>query len=353
MEHTNEEQKVEATPEGELESAAGKLSRDAALEVAAEALKQKDEVVASGSKSVDAAPQQEAPVALEPPNWMTKEEKEDFRLLSRIGQEAQLRLHKSREAHRIELDRKAAELAKEKEDSKWVRDIKERLTTFYQSRDGKAPSEQDIVAALEFSNQFGKDAKKAALAILQESGVELPADLAAAAEKKREDSKPPVQNIEEVVSSKVDEKLSLIRKEQFIRESWGRFVETKNAAGQPKYPGLVQGDEESITRLASQVGSLVNEQTPLGQQFIQRTRERIPDASYERLLEEAYRFVGGQIADSDVPKSQDPQKHLIKSNRAASSIPGGGLNGITSGSSVKKLSREEALKRAAKELYGG
>lgn len=146
----NEENKaVVETPVVEGTETTEKLSRRDALEVAIIAHKEPEKdagerpVQESVGSDVERGSEKDGAVSqqLEPPAEYTAEEKEDFKRLSKVGQEAQLRLDKSRrrlfEEARAEKEQ-AREAKREHQDAKA---LAESITPYLKAIGVKEPSE--------------------------------------------------------------------------------------------------------------------------------------------------------------------------------------------------------------------
>lgn len=334
--HTDSSSEVATTTEAPVEEK--KLSRRDALEVAImahEAPEPEPEV--KEAAPVEEKKEEEVLPPLEPPAEWTKDEKEDFRQLTRKSQEAALRIHKGRVEKLEEIKRESAELS-------WAKELAKQTQLFYRARGEKEPSPQDMVRSLQIVNDLSSSQNAATIKqVLQAKGLPVPKSLDDVEEDTGKD-----EALAPVLSkvSALEEKLAAQEREReavVLQQLWSSFEGAKNAAGSPRYPDL--NETEAGLRLASSIGSLVQGRTELSQQFLAAVKARIPDATPERVLEEAYRFYGGRVDESTAPTKTDPQEHLKKSSLAAASVPGrGAANGFTP--PVKKLSRREWLAQA-------
>jgi hypothetical protein len=281
---------------------------------------------------------------LQPPAEFTADEKADFLTLSRKQQEAQIRLHKSRLSRLEEI--KAAS-----RDYEHVRRLAQQIEPYIKARGIKEPADVAIQKAVALWAETKADPKRSAAALLKANGLPVPRDL-----------------IESEIPDPTSEKLNPLQERLNALESrivqednakaasalnaiWSSFEQAKNAAGSARFPDVQPDKGESGLKLATEIGSLVSGKTPLSLQFINSVRARNPQASAETLITEAYRFLGGQVDDSEAPRTQSPQQHLYKSNRAAASVPGRGVS--SSSGAVKKFkSYREALEAAKAELEG-
>lgn len=296
----------------------------------------------SGS-AANAAAQETAgqkPIFDAPAEW-SKEEKEDFQASSPKAQAAALRLHKARQGKLEEIKREAAEL-------QWAKDYAKEVTTFAKVHGEKEPTQAQILKALKVTNEISK-AKNLpeVIEVLKAKNIPVPAELErAASEEKTSD---PVNNavlerLNRLESERAEEARAKVT--QTLNHVWSGFERETNAAGAPKYPDL--GNHESGLRLASSIGSLVGGETELSKQFIAMVQQRIPGATYPKLLEEAYRYCGGRVDDSQPPKTQSTQQHIARARRAASIVPGSAMRNGTS-NARRSLPLREAIQAAIEQ----
>lgn len=360
------EENNEVTPQELTEDTSEKLSLRDALEVAIKAAEDDtsrpsedrsgdprvaDQATAAPDAGRDNASVQAGeakPEPLQPPAEFTAEEKADFVQLSRTQQEAQLRLHRSRMSRLSEIKEAAAEL-------QWAKDLVKNLEPFAKARGAKGDIGADLQKALEFWRVANEDRKKAAAALLKSGNIPVPKELL---EQPSQD--PALSPLHEKINHlesriaeedrrKAAEQLDVVR--SALSQTYDAFSGAKNAAGTARFPDIQPDKGEAGIRMLSEIGSLLNVQTPVGQDFVQRVRARNPTANLETLMFEAYRYLGGRIDDSQAPKTQSPQNHLHKSNRAASSVPGRGTP--ASSTQVRRFKdTRDAYAAALAELNG-
>lgn len=282
--------------------------------------------------------------ALEPPSEWDKEDKELFYQASPAQQQASLKLHKKRQSMLEEIKR-------EKGDLEWVKDLTKYVEPYLKSVGEKMAPQEALILALKMRDEFEKGKpKEAAAAYLKAKGIEPPRELLEEndeAEKENAKIKPLQDELNSIKNRLAQEDMTKAR--AILTEAWESFEQEKNAAGGPKYPDIV-GNTESGLKLSSQIGSLVSGTTDLSKQFIANAKARIPDLTFDALLKEAYRFVGGRVDEAEAPRTQDTQKHLVKSNRAASSIPGRSSRTTVSGP-VKRYKTVREAAAAAIEYH--
>ena len=342
---SSENKEVAAAVETPVEESKPLSLRDA-LEVAIETHKSEPK-----EPTVEAKP--EAPKAEEapeikpydPPAEWSKEEKETWAKIPREAQEPILRLDKSRKA-RIDEIRQASN------EYKQIKELADSITPYMRSQGIKDPADVAMKKAVAMWHEFEHgDPKQAARAYLQAKGVD-PKELLVDSEEQNviDEKLSAVQNsLNELKQEKVKEEQAKIA--AVLNQTWGTFSGEEDAAGAPKYADIV-GDSESALRLSGSIGSLVGGQTELSKQFIANCQSRFPDLTPVKLLEEAYKYYGGRIDETPATKTQDPQEHLKKSNRAAASVPGRGSSGLTSPSVKKFKTTREAAAHALAVLNG-
>lgn len=314
------------------------LSRRDAIGVALE------ELGATKEEAPTPPPAVEAPPSLpkyEPPAEYTKEEREDFLQSSPKQQEAALRLHKSRHSTLENIKREKAEL-------QWVKDLVGHVDPYLKARGYKDDPKQAIIDALEMRREIEEKPIQSTAQILKLKGYQPPKELLDLDAKVEEDpEKISLQKRLQAVESKLaNEELSKMT--SVLTDSWNEFVGTKNAAGEPRFPDVLK--EDAGPELARNIGSLIDGVSPLSRQFIASVEKRVPNLTIPKLVEEAYRFLGGSINDSSAPRTQSTQRHLVQSTRAASSVPGRSSLSSSSGTAKKFKSFREAAKAAIEEI---
>lgn len=330
------------------------LSRRDALEVAIETHKEADAAPKKEEVEAGTAPVKESRKGdnanlspLRPPSEFTKEEAEDFNNSPRKAQEAALRLHKSRSSTLEEIKREKAEVKQYKE-------LAGLIDPYLKAVGVKKPTEVALKEALgmwqEFNVEDPRQVRLAAAAYLEARGISAPKELTEQGEEKNnslDENSPLHKRIKQLEDDKAKE--NEVREVSPLIESFNAFQQITNAAGAPKYPD-VDNSEDGL-RLASNIGSLVLGKTEFSKQFIARVKNRIPDLTYHQLIEEAYKWEGGQVDDSTATGTQTTQKHIAQSNRAAASKPGRGNPSVGSTAPVKKYStRREAAAAALAEI---
>lgn len=296
--------------------------------------------------------------AYEPPAQWTKEEKEDFKVLSPKQQEATLRLINSRksEIETIRLGRE--EVAREREELKWAKDLAAEVTPFLKAN-GRAEDgnvAQTIIKAVKAVRELDTgDPLVNAVSYLRAKGKDVPEELleaiAARAEGGEKYIAPQIQSLQndlKDVKSKLEHRERLESVAPLV-QAFDAFSAEKNALGGRRFPDLDESEKGS--KISTEMGSLLNGQTELSKQFLANAQNRIPNLTYSKLLEEAYKWCGGTVDDNakQSSKPEDLKKHIKQSNRAASSVPGRGNRASTLSGPVKKVPLREALRLSMEE----
>ena len=292
------------------------------------------------------ATESETKPRLQPPAEWDKESKEDFVNLSTRQQEATLRLYHGRITKLADIQRASAE-------HESLKTLSESMNPYLKAIGVKESTPVAIQKALAMWKEFEHgDPKQAAAAYLKAKGIEVPKELLDDGDQENSASLKisPLQERLNAVETRLAQE-DLNRSQAIAQQVWSGFESTKNAAGKQKYPDI--NESESGLALSRYIGSLVCGTTDFSKQFITLVQTRIPGCTPDRLLEEAYKIGGGRVDDSAIPtRSTDPQEHLKKSNRAASSVPGRGSPDSTSvnGVSKKFKDRREAAAHALAEI---
>lgn len=289
---------------------------------------------------------------LQPPAEYTAEEKSDFLQLSRRGQEAQLRLDRSRKTllDQARSEKEAAKAASA--ENEWSKELVQELTPYLKAMGEKMPTHKALIAALKMRNEFenAADPRAAAAGYLKAKGLQVPKELLTPTNNNGANTpNPEIAALRETLNGLINEKTqeNLSKTRETLSQVWSGFEQTKNAAGTSKYPDV--SDTPTGLILAREIGSLVDG-SELSKQFIAKVKARIPNCSYLVLLEEAYKFAGGKVDDSEAPRSQDTQKHVLKSKRVASSKPGSSSQHGSSVLTKKFGTYREAAAQALKDL---
>ena len=350
--------------EGKVEEASGLSLRDA-LEVAIEAQKPDE----SGAKETDkgssstlskdnggsVTQSEQVPVSkdadkslpkLEAPAEYTADERADFLQLSRKGQEAQLRLDKSRRSRVEEIKAASREFQEAKQ-------LAETLNPYVKAMGIKEPTEVALKKAIKMWDEFERgNPKHMAAAYLRAKGLAVPKDLLEELgdTPQFEEKLKPLQTELDAIK----QELAQARNQQagaLLQNVWSEFEQTKNAGGAAKYPDI--GNTESGLKLAANIGSLVRGDTELSRQFIANVQARVPNLTYPALLEEAYRYCGGRIGDPgpETTKTQNAKEHIARAQRASASVPGRGTATDNKIGSTKKFkSYREAAAAALAQI---
>lgn len=273
----------------------------------------------------------------QPPAEYSPEEKADFLNSSEKQQEAALRLHSSSRNTLSEIRREAADL-------QWAKDLAKEVEPYLKATGGKKKAHEALIDALKMRREFDEgNPTEAAANYLKAKGVPIPKELLEGKPKDTisDEKIIPLQNeIKEI-------KIRQAREDQakavtILSNVFTEFEGSKNAGGTPRHPDV--NDTPTGLRISAQMASLVgvNGPTPLSTQFIANVRERIPNCDVQTLLEEAYKYCGGKVDDSNAPKTPSAQKHIAQSSRAAASRPGGSHSQVSGPVKRYKSTREAA-----------
>lgn len=354
---TQEEKSTEGVDTVEIENVTNEpekgLSLREALEVAV-AVNSEEESKEEPKQETPAPQEQEKekeekPPELKAPAEFTNEEKEDFAASSRKQQEASLRLYKS-SRKRFEEIKQATQEYKE------IKSLADSTAPFLKVMGVKEKNEVAIQKALALWHgfEYAENPKFAAAQYLMAKGIDPPKEWLDGEKGNNflygnaaDDSKiKPLQEKLNLLENRLAQE-DKVKVESVLNQTWQSFEATKNASGTSRYPDL-QG--QAGIEKAARIGSLVSGLTDLSKQFIASARDRIPDLTYMKLLEEAYRFNGGRIDDTAATKTQSAQNHLLKAKRAASSVPGGASSVGVNGAKKKFLTYREAAAAALADL---
>lgn len=325
---------------------AAEEEREPVIEYKPKKNKHKNEQHATEKKEVQDTP-------LEPPAEYTAEEKADFLALSRKGQEAQLRLDRSRKAKLDDINRALNEQKELAKELGWSKELVKEVTPYLKTVGEKKNPHEALILALKMRNELENgDPYENAVNYLKAKGAEVPEALLNSKKKGDDNLRPLQDRLSQLESQLAEERnLRLRAQEQEANETlssaWVSFQQAKNAAGDARFPDV--NDTDAGIELARNIGSLVNGNTPLSKEFIANANRRIPGLTYQGLLAEAYKWSGGKVAEADQPpRSQTSQNQIVKARRAASSVPGGGAQEATT--PRKGLTLQEAALLAYREF---
>lgn len=340
----NESQESNVTEVQVVEEQPEKLSLRDALEVAIEVHAPTEEAPKVEPAVVPEA-KPEPVKEYDGPAEYNKEEREIWAKIPKELQEATWRVVKGQRAKFTELQERNAKV-------KHIEDLASQIEPYIKAQGFKDSPTVAIQKAIAMYNEFQNgDPKAAAREYLRAKGVDPKALL--------EEESRSVATAPEIIALQKEQneiRQRLMQEDQakigqVLNKAWSEFASVTNGAGAAKYADII-GDDEKAIRLASQIGSLVGGQTDLSRQFIANAQALDPELNHTKLLEKAYLYVGGQIHDATAPKTENPQEHLKRSNRAASSVPGRGSSGLAPNTVKKFKTTREAAAHALAELNG-
>jgi hypothetical protein len=292
-------------------------------------------------------------VRLQPPSEFNAEEKADFEQLTPKQQEAQLRLHRSRQGAFADVQRSRAEIQRDREEIQQTKAMADALTPYLKATGVKEPAEVALKKAIAMWHQFETgDPKQSAAAYLEARGIPVPKELLEGIEKSVPNEEiVSVQRKLDSLESKLTEREQQERFQQSLQH-WGSFSQIKNAAGGLRYPEIA-GDSEAVIQNATRIGQLVGNygETEVSKAFLTLVRSKNPNATQTDILDAAYRYLDLKVDDStQAPSQQDPQKHIQRSNRAAMSKPGNG-SGSLNGRAVKTFKTTREAREYALQVH--
>jgi hypothetical protein len=202
------------------------------------------------------------------------------------------------------------------------------------------PPEQAMMNALALINSMKSEKPSVIKAELKKIGIDLDAEDGAP---KADDSK--LESLQSTVNALLQEREQRVfeQTKAVFSDSITKLASLKNRTGEPVFPDFYDSSE-SGKQLAAEIGSLTK-----NVDFQRGVLRRFPDADHQVLVREAYKYLGGKVSGEPVTVSQNDQKHIEKSRRAAASTPGRVVARDESSNLKGKLSNRAALQRALEE----
>lgn len=202
---------------------------------------------------------------------------------------------------------------------------------------GKDPY-RAITEAIGVIAEINKDPYKALKEIAEVKGIKITIE----GEPKENGHHPEITSLRDEVSQLKNKQATA--ELQQLGQMFGQVFETMqketNKAGSQRFADLTD-DEAGLAR-AGQIGSLIR-----SQDFQRAVQARIPGAGLRDYVEQAYRWFGFRVDDSEPSRSQ-ASNHIQKANRAAASVPGRGVaNAVPN---RKKGDWDHAINAALEEL---
>jgi hypothetical protein len=301
------------------------------------------------AEPVKKEPEEKAePTKLRAPPEFTKEEAQDFESLTPAQQKVQLRLHESRQRWAIDLN-------KRHENVKHIETIEADVGAYLKAMGDKNVDPRDaIFKAIKLYKEANTNPDQFAEEFIKAKKLQgwTKAQAEAAAEKIVTD--PSLQARIDALEGKVkeeDTQRQTAAQEQFktvFFNGWQAFENQKLENGEPKFPDV--DNTEKGLQLASKIGSLVGGKSELSKQWLANLRERFPSATIQTAFEEAYKFYGGKVSQSDIPKVLTKDKNLERTKRLLASQPGKSALSSATGGKVTYKTRKEAIAAAMEHL---
>lgn len=202
--------------------------------------------------------------------------------------------------------------------------------------------DQAMINALALVNAMRAENKNPAAikAELKKNGIDLDAEGSTATDQSKLDA------LQRTVDTLIEEREAQVYNQVrgVFSNAFEKLATQKTRTGEPVYPDLFDASEAG-QQFAADIGSLTKDP-----RFVQGVTRRIPDADHSVLIREAYKYLGGRVSGEAVTVStNDQQKHIEKSRRAAASTPGRVATRNDSSNLTGKLSNRAALARALAE----
>jgi hypothetical protein len=248
------------------------------------------------------------------------------------------RIHDSRTAEITRAQRAEREA---REEGKTWRELGKMAAPYIEARgqEGVTP-DKAIMEALALINEFKKGDPATVKAELKRIGIDL--------------DKAPAQGATPSTDPKIEALLSTVeelkrdKEEQQFQKSvqhfdgiFSKLSSLKTRAGEPVFPDLLDNSQAGID-LAHEIGSLTRDQ-----RFQAGVLRRFPNATFETVVQEAYKYAGGRVSGEPVKVSpQSNQQHIQKARRATSANPGRTASRVQDSNLSGKLSNRAALIKA-------
>jgi hypothetical protein len=292
---------------------------------------------------------------IDPPAGFNKEEIEAWKRKDIAGiQKGYRRIHDARTAEisRAQTaERKAREEAeRERNEAKTWRELGKMAAPYIEARGSEGiPPQQAMMEALALINEIKKGDPSLVKSELKKIGIDLdkaPTQPTAALPKEIQEE---IRSLREVVdeykNEKEQQKFSQIV--QAFDSIFEKMLSEKTRTGDPVFPGLLDSSEAGIA-FAKELGSYASD--PRYQAMVRR---RFPNATFETIVREAYKDLGGKVSgDPAKVSTQANNQHLQRSRRASAAQPGRTAPRVNDSNLQGKLSNRAALAKAF-ELHRG
>lgn len=222
--------------------------------------------------------------------------------------------------------------------TKVAEDLVSNVQSYLKLRGEDGPTEAQIAEAVKLVAEFRKHKGNPALLKqeLKSIGIDLDAPPAPEAESEK------ITTLQSRLEALERDKEAQVYKEvaQTFNAAYQNLVSQKNRTGDPVFPDLLDNSEKGI-QFGRDLGSVTQDE-----RFRSQVLRRFPDADLSVFVREAYKFLGGRVADDSATVSKSNPQHIQKARRAAASSPGGTVSRDGNGALVGKLSNRAALKKA-------
>ena len=278
---------------------------------------------------------------IEPPAEFSSEGKKAWKDKNiNLIQKEYTRIHSSRTA---ELTRAQNAERQAREASKPVKDLAEKVRSYLAIRgEEDLPDEVKIAQALQLVNELKKGDKAAIRAELRSIGIDL--DAAPGEVISNPDQNSALQERLERIE-RIEEERNFQQTTQVFETVFEKLTSQKTRTGKTVFPGLLDSSEKGM-QFAHELGSLTQDE-----RFRAGVLRRFPGADMTILVQEAYKYLGGEVSGDPVTVSNNNQQHVEKSRRAAAVSPQGSTmrNRNDSSNLIGKLSSRAALMRAIED----
>ena len=330
-----ESEVVEATPEQKPELLSRKDALEKALEVSGYGSDSRPEEPKPAPEPQQVDPEMEAPAEF------STAEKEAFKSgnIKEINR-AWSRVSNNR---RQELQRLQNERSRETQDNKTWKDLVDVAKPYIEARgkEGVDPRAA-VMEALNFINEVKTNPREAKAAIDALTGGRME-------ELENKDNLTKTEN-SELRALQTQVQSLILEKEQVkhnnlvdhLDSAFNNLSTRKTSSGERQFPEIE--NTPSGIELAAKIGAWIRKPD-----FRETVLQRIPEATTEDFVVEAYKFLGARIAvDSQSSQPTRNQQQINRSRLAASSTPG--RSASSQGSGNKGLSRRAAYAKALEDL---
>jgi hypothetical protein len=242
-----------------------------------------------------------------------------------------------------------AEAERERQEAKTWRELGKMAAPYIEARgqEGITP-DKAIMEALALINEFKKGDPATVKSELKKIGIDLdkaPSQPSAAVPPELAQKIETLQQVaEEYKREKEEHKFQQIV--STFDSVFGRMLSQKTRTGETVFPDLLDNSDAG-QRFASELGSLAADA-----RFQAGVRRRVPDATFDTIVVEAYKYLGGKVSGEPAKVSTPSNQHLQRSRRASAASPGRTAPRVNDSNLSGKLSNRAALQKAF-EIHRG